>query len=157
MNEYIIIVDGSNVAFCHKNDKNKAMLSNLELLIEFLENLEGQYRLNHEIIIDASLKYRIDRRSKLEKYLRQGKINESPAGTQADQFILEYYNMEPSRTIIISNDNFRDYNFVAKEEFSLCKFMIINGKFLIPGLQAVLKILSESETAVNTAFAANSA
>ena len=109
-NQIHVLVDGSNIAFFVRNDRKKAKLRTLELLIFYLENIRKSSAIGYQIITDASLKYRIDDEKKLEEYYKCGKMIECPKGVKADEFIIEYSNRYPESTIIISNDCFKEYD-----------------------------------------------
>ncbi len=129
-----IIVDGSNVAFFKRNKRKEAKLQNLEILISFLEKLSTKFPINHEIITDASLRYRIDKKSELEKLYNTGKLLQCPSKIQADEFLLEFFKLHPEDTIIISNENFSEFENVNP---NVCKFMIIMKEIIIlPNLTA---------------------
>ena len=64
-----VIVDGSNIALSRRTNKKKGKIENLELIISLLRNLEQSRPIKWEIIIDATLRYRIDNKEKLERIL----------------------------------------------------------------------------------------
>nr|MDO8117006.1 hypothetical protein [Candidatus Sigynarchaeota archaeon] len=136
MREINSIVDGSNVAFFRRNPSGKPMMQNLLMMMEYLEKKKLTLRFSYEIIVDASLKYQIDDKATLSEEIKKGKILECPSRMKADTFIMEYYNADPKTTIIISNDNYKDEGFVAENGWSLCKFMIIGQKVIIPAFNA---------------------
>jgi len=131
-----ILVDGSNIAFFLRDERKKAKLSTLKLLILYLEEIKKMYAIEYQIITDASLKYRIDDKHKLEEYYRRGKIVECPKGVKADYFTIEYANRYPDSTIIISNDGFKEYN---TSNLIIIKFgLIFNDIVLKPDLREIL-------------------
>ncbi|MHA1147589.1 MAG: NYN domain-containing protein [Promethearchaeota archaeon] len=130
-----IIVDGSNVAFFKRDNKKKARLKNLEILLSFLEDLSAKLPIKYEVIIDASLRYRIDNKPELENLCNTGKILQCPSKIQADVFLLEYFKHHPEETVIISNDNFSEFQEINPV---VCKFMIILDEMIIlPNLSSL--------------------
>ncbi|MHA1294790.1 MAG: NYN domain-containing protein [Promethearchaeota archaeon] len=135
MEKIKIIVDGSNVAFFKRNNNKKAKLKNLEILLSFLEDLSAKLPIQYEIITDASLKYRIDNKSGLENLYKTGKFLQCPSKIQADKFILEFFKLYPEGTVIISNDNFSEFQDINPV---VCKFMIILDKLIVlPNLSSL--------------------
>ncbi|MHA1372117.1 MAG: NYN domain-containing protein [Promethearchaeota archaeon] len=130
--KYLILVDGSNVAHSIKNSKSQPRIHNLEVLIEFLEKKKSVLDISYEILTDPSLYHQIDNKERLNQLIHDRKIKQCPSRTRADDFIISYYNEEPETTIIISNDNFTSEGFSPKHPWSLCKFMFINGRIIIP-------------------------
>ena len=122
MKKIKIIIDGSNIAFSIRNSKKKPKIKNLEILINFLENIANDYPIEFKIIVDASLRYQIDSKTKLEELERIGKILQTPCKHTADEFIIEYAQRYPEETIIISNDRFSEYN---TTNLTLCNFVIM--------------------------------
>lgn len=135
---YFIIIDGANVAYSRRDHDKRAMITNIDLFIQYLKELKSKYSVEYEIITDANLKYRIDDKNRLDEYYKRGIINECPASVKADIFIIEYYSLEPEKTIIISNDGFADYSFHEEHDYALCKYMIINRRVIIPKLMALI-------------------
>ena len=56
-------------------------------------------------IVDASLKYQIEDKSILDEMKRKERIKESPARTDADNFIIKY--AKDNNAFIITNDTFK--------------------------------------------------
>ena len=105
------VVDGANVAFGTQKFAEIAKLSNLEKLMKKLEFFGiNQYK----IICDKSLFHKIDEPEKYNQYIEKGDIIETPAGTEADYFILQY--ALDKNAFIISNDMYKDfYNAFGKD------------------------------------------
>lgn len=119
-----------------------ARIKNLEILINYLEKLKEKFPIEYEILTDATLRYRIDLKEKLESHYKTGKIIQCPSGIKADYFIIEYFNRYPEETIIISNDNFSDYE---KTNLTICKFVIIFDEIIIkPDLNEILDLKVET-------------
>ena len=92
MDKIYIVVDGSNVAFHKRTSKKKAKFSNLEIIKKYLERLSDEFPVVWEIIVDATLQYRIDSKESLEESFRKGLISQCPDNIEADKFILAFYN-----------------------------------------------------------------
>ena len=141
-NKIKILVDGSNIAFFVRNEQKKAKLDTLEILINYLKKLSEEYEIGYQLITDASLKYRIDNRNKLEKYYKCGKIIDCPKGVRADDFLIEYAKRYPDTTVIISNDCFRDYDING---LLLIKFgLVFNDVILKPNLTDLLNSIQSN-------------
>ena len=138
MNNFKILVDGSNVAFFQRNKNKKAKVKNLEILLNFLENIENRFCIKNQILIDASLLHKIDDRKKIDEMIQIGKIIQCPSGIKADDFIINYALNHPKGTIIISNDCFKEYNV---RNIILLKFAIIFEEFLtIPKIKNIISL-----------------
>lgn len=144
MAAYHLIVDGSNVANSCKNERKKACFRALELVIAYLDELAATHPVDFEVLVDASLQYHIDDRVALDDLLQRGRVKQCPAGRRADDFIIEFYNMEPQATIIVSNDRFRDHGFTPAHDHALCDFMIVFDRFVSLGLKAFLDRLKSA-------------
>lgn len=123
-----IIVDGSNIAFACRNESKQPKVENLYIIIHHLENLAQLYPIEFIIVVDASLRYRIDSQNSLEKLERTGKVIQAPCHYTADDFIIQFAQQFPEETIIISNDRFSEYN---TESLTCCKFVIMFDKIII--------------------------
>jgi len=138
MNKFKILIDGSNVAFFQRNKNKKAKIVNLEILLNFLENINSKFGIEYQIFIDVSLIHKIDDRKKTDEMIQIGKIIQCPSGIKADDFIIDYALNHPEGTIIISNDCFRDYDI---RNIMLLKFAIIFDEFLtIPKIKNILDL-----------------
>ena len=137
MKVYKIIVDGSNGAFFRRSHNKKAKIENLKIIIKYLEKLKKKYSIDYEIITDANLKYCIDKKSELEKLYKKGKVIQCPCGMKADDFIFEYYRRHSENTMILSNDNFSEYN---EFNLKLYKFVIMFDELIIkPDITEILE------------------
>jgi len=110
VDSFYIVVDGSNVALSRRTLKKKAKIYNLELIIEYLKKLATTISINWVIVIDASLRHRIDNKTKLEQLIKTGVIAQCPKNNKADDYIIEFFKRHPENTVIISNDCFEEYN-----------------------------------------------
>ncbi len=115
------IVDGSNVALEARTFKEGGRLSQIELLTAKLEETEGA---SVTVIVDANLRHHIDRKDDMEVMIKDRRILQAPAQTDADEFILltaEYHRSSGEEVIIVSNDRFQDYIKKFKPRFDWVK------------------------------------
>ena len=108
-----LVIDGANVAYEVKSIDCKARFLNLIILKHKLE--ENEIR-DFKFIFDRSLHYRIDNSQNYDDLIKgDSRFIETPGGSQADPFILQYaYNINGW---IVSNDNFKDYSSVFGKEW----------------------------------------
>jgi hypothetical protein len=99
-----IIIDAANVAHFKKGKEAKPSLDHVLKAIESLKDLGY----TPYAIADASLRHEIDRKDEFNTLLEEGKVQQVPAGTTADHFILNIAYEEDAK--ILSNDIFREYN-----------------------------------------------
>jgi len=102
--ELNFVVDGANVALAIKTDDSKAKLSNIQLLANKLDSLGIK---SYVILCDKSLQHRINDKNEYFEYVKNNEIIETPAGTQADPFILQYARKKDA--YIITNDRYKDH------------------------------------------------
>lgn len=141
MKKYHVIVDGSNIAFSHRNDNRKPKLENIEKMITFLKTTSKNFPIEFRIIVDASLRYQIDNKEKLEELEKVGLIIQCPCNHQADDFIIDYARMYPEDTIILSNDKFREYD---TNGLVICNFIILfDDVILKPNLNEYIGSLNQ--------------
>jgi hypothetical protein len=95
----IALVDGSNVAHAAGG---AARLRNITLVVEKLIE-EG---LRPVVVADAALRHQIDDPDGYERLREVGQLQQAPAGTDADYFILSF--ARELDAAIVSNDTFRD-------------------------------------------------
>jgi len=104
-----IVIDGSNVA--HGTDESKDRPS-VERIIMVINSLRNNDLDDLVVIADASLYHKIkddDNELTLYNELKgAGLLQISPAGTQADEFIINY--AKKNNAWIVSNDMFRDFS-----------------------------------------------
>jgi len=106
--ETVAIIDASNVVYSQQPWK-------LSTLTDVRDQLLKKYD-KVDIICDANLRHQFTAgsqdREDFEKSLSSGNIQQSPAGREADFFILKWVNnyiRRNKKPCIISNDLFRDY------------------------------------------------
>jgi hypothetical protein len=125
-----VLVDGSNVAWAgsKRNNGDKPHAVNI---VDYLTELGHKDIL---AISDAALRHQIVDKDVYDRLLKDGKIQEAPAKTDADSFIINY--AKEKSAVIITNDTFRDW----KEKDAWVKnnidkirrpFMIIDGKITL--------------------------
>ena len=138
MDKVYIIVDGSNIAFYKRTHNKKAKYNNLEIVKDFLKGLSKKFSICWETIIDASLRHRIDDKEALEKAIKKGLITQCPDKIEADKFILEFFSRHPENTLIISNDNFKEYKI---DNLVIFKFVIMFDEIIFePNIEEFLDV-----------------
>ena len=124
--ERLAVVDGANVAYAEMTDDDRPRVANLEAVRAALE--ARGYRV--VVIVDASLRHRVDDPDRLEELLDEGLVHQAPAGTDADYFLLE--TADRSGAIVVSNDTFAsfrdDYPWIRERRLPL---MIIHGHVVL--------------------------
>lgn len=132
-----VVIDGSNVAYSSKGDKNKKpRLENLILLVSHLKT-KGFEEIT--IISDASLRHTVEDKDNQEALEDLADYLEAPAKTSADLFLIHY--VRNHRCLLITNDTFREWKikdkWVAENiDFYRNTFMIEGKNVLIPDLSA---------------------
>jgi hypothetical protein len=127
-----VIVDGSNVIWYGE----KARLKNLQLLMRKLD--EEGYR--YSVFVDASVKYDLgdNERQVFQRMISDGIVQEVPAKTSADEWILEYATRHPECRIL-SNDTFQEwaskYAMIQDQE-RFIRFMIVDDEVMLPKKEA---------------------
>ncbi|MFX1340725.1 MAG: hypothetical protein ACFFDK_19095 [Promethearchaeota archaeon] len=124
----IVLVDGSNIAFFNPTRKGLGRFDNLQAFISYLNKIKKKKSFEYQILVDASLKHKINNKKKLESAINTGKIIQCPSQTEADYFILEYFKRHEDNVIIISNDNFSDHNVSNLKQ---CKFAFILDEIIL--------------------------
>jgi hypothetical protein len=115
------IVDGSNVALEARTFKEGGRLRQLELIMDKLEQEKGAAV---TVIVDANLRHHIDRKDDLEVMIKDRRVLQAPAQTDADEFILltaEAHRSRGEKVVIISNDRYQDYLKRFKPRFDWVK------------------------------------
>ena len=95
-----VIVDASNVA--HSTEKTTPRLANVTLIRDRL-TLDGMTPI---LVADAALRHQIDDADGYEALVKAGEIQQAPAGTDADYFILTF--ARELDASVLSNDRFKD-------------------------------------------------
>lgn len=119
----VILVDGANVAWAEQTKDDKPKVSNIVAMRQTLEK-EGYDPI---IIIDASLRHDIDDPNQLESLIDNQHVRQSPAGAEADFFVLETAQQQNAR--VVSNDTFEkyrdNYDWIWERRIP---FMIVEGQ-----------------------------
>ena len=138
------IVDGSNVALEARIFKDGGCLEQIELVREKLTKTDGAAV---TILVDANLRHHIDRKDDLEQMIKDRRVLQAPAQTDADEFILQTAEAHRSRgedVVIITNDRYLEYLRKFKPRFdwvrdSSKQFMFV---FSADGSQVIEAIIS---------------
>jgi hypothetical protein len=125
-----IIVDGANIAYEEKGKRGKPKLANLLAVRRQLQALGY----DPVIVVDASLRHAIDDPGQYEQLVDAGVIEQAPAGTDADYFVVRLAQDFDAK--IVSNDRYEDY----REEFPgigerRVPMMIVDGDVVFHDLQ----------------------
>ena len=119
-----VIVDASNVA--HSTEKNSALLTNVRLVRDRLTE-DG---LTPILVADAALRHQIDDADGYEALVKAGEIQQAPAGTDADYFILTF--ARELDAAVLSNDRFKDRIASFPEVQSrIIRYMIVAGEVVL--------------------------
>ncbi|KKM83436.1 hypothetical protein LCGC14_1309440 [marine sediment metagenome] len=137
-----LITDIANVA-CFNMREQAAKLSYIDALYKTIPK-----EIEIVGIADISLFRKIDERIRYKRnYLIPKRIIEAPSKTKADEFILNY--ALEKNAFILSNDQYREYNFVPEDwlEEHRVSFMFIKGQiiFQYPLDDIIGKVLGDQE------------
>ena len=103
--ETFIIVMGRLIT--RRTRTERGCVENLWTIIHFKIRKENP-NLDYIIFADASLAHNINNRKVYNQLLNSGYVSQIPAGTAADFFIIDFFKRQPDKTLIISNDQFKD-------------------------------------------------
>ena len=121
------VVDGANVAYAEMSQGDQPKVSNLVAVRRALE--ERGYE-TIVIVVDASLRHRVDAPDQQEALIDGGTVRQAPAGTDADYFLLE--TADHLGAVVVSNDAYEDYRddyaWIPERRLPL---MIINGRVVL--------------------------
>lgn len=101
-----VVLDGANVAWAGKS-REAGDRPELRHIVHLRETLEAKGFSTIEVICDATLGHEIDNPNEYRELKQNNQLIEVPAGTTADEFLLERIKKIPS--LIISNDQFREW------------------------------------------------
>jgi len=119
-----VIVDASNVA--HSTEKSSARLANIRLVRDRLTE-DG---LTPILVADAALRHQIDDADGYEVLVKAGEIQQAPAGTDADYFILTF--ARELDASVLSNDRFKDRIASFPEVRNrIIRYMIVAGEVVL--------------------------
>lgn len=96
----VAVVDGANVAYLETSEEGVPRIANLVAVRQALK----QRGYTPIIIVDASLRHRVDDPAQLEGLIDNQTIRQAPAGVDADYFVLE--TADRFDGLVISNDTF---------------------------------------------------
>lgn len=124
----MLAVDLTNILNLDRDDNGKVKIENVLNLYDAL--LELGYK--PHMIADASMRHYLDYEDQYEDLKEKKIIRQSPAGTKADEWVLEVAKREHCK--FLSNDLYRDY----RDEFgkdwifnNRLTSIFANGKFII--------------------------
>ena len=122
----VVVIDGANVAYEERSAGGKPRLSNLLKVRRELE----EHGFEPVIIVDASLKYDIDDQEQLESLIRSQAVQQVPAGTDADYFIIQF--ADRLDALIVTNDRYKEYaaQYPWVDERRL-PYMIVKGEVVL--------------------------
>ena len=119
-----VIVDASNVA--HSTEREAPRLANVRLVRDHLTQ-EG---LTPILVADAALRHQIDDLDGYERLVKLGEVQQAPAGTDADYFILSF--ARELNAAVLSNDRFKDRIAKFPEVRSrIIRYMIVAGEVVL--------------------------
>ncbi len=101
----VILVDVSNVAHGTSRSTRNAELANVNRVFKEL----GRHSVRVIALADASLRHKIDDPDNLERMFKEGHMEQTPAGTSADDFIWQLwkrYRAQGVPAFILTNDQF---------------------------------------------------
>jgi len=104
VDECNFVIDGANVARESISDKKGGKVARLYKLFEKLNSFGIK---KYAVLCDRSLYYTIDNKKEYKLLIKNGRVFETPGGTEADHFILNY--AKENNSYIISNDMFREF------------------------------------------------
>lgn len=136
MQERVVILDGSNVAYGKAGDPNKKpLIRNILTMVKFLIAKGFE---DITVFTDASLKHRFTDFEFLPELEKLCKFRYTPAEKAADLFLITY--VKQNHCLIISNDKFRDWKvkdpWVATNiDYYRLTFMVEGDAVTMPDLE----------------------
>ncbi len=124
----MIIVDLANILYQDKNENQELKVENI------IKVHRAVFSMGYTptMIADASTKHKMDDKSLYEGLIEDGIVVQSPAGTKADEYVLEVAKAEKSK--FLTNDLFREYwdefgsDWIFRNRLTC---LYVNGKFII--------------------------
>ena len=104
IDECNFVIDGANIAREGISDNNGGKISKLYKLFKKLNSFGIT---KYIVLCDRSLYYTIDNKKEYNYLVKNGRVSETPGGTEADHFILQY--AKENDSYIISNDRFKEF------------------------------------------------
>lgn len=128
-----VVLDGSNVA--HNSHGNHRSIPKVENLQRMIDDLNRRGFRDIKVIVDASLRYKIDDSVGLEEFADSVDYYESPAGTSADIFVINH--VKRHNCLMVSNDLFREWKALEpwiedNIDFYRLTFRITEKKVILP-------------------------
>ena len=119
-----VIVDASNVA--HSTEKTVPLLANVRLVRDRLTE-DGMTPI---LVADAALRHQIDDADGYEALVKAGEIQQAPAGTDADYFILSF--ARELHASVLSNDRFKErIDHFPEVKDRIIRYMIVAGELVL--------------------------
>ena len=119
-----VIVDASNVA--HSTEKTGPLLANVRLVRDRLTE-DGMTPI---LVADAALRHQIDDADGYEALVKAGEIQQAPAGTDADYFILSF--ARELHASVLSNDRFKErIDHFPEVKDRIIRYMIVAGELVL--------------------------
>ncbi len=124
-NDIIVVVDISNILY--PNEDGQAKLKNFHLVKEALKK-----RVPTASIIslaDANTRHRVDAKAEYERLIKEGQIVQTPAGEQADHYILKFASTK-DRCVVISCDRYQEYHVPEDLRQRVVPVLIVAGEVI---------------------------
>jgi len=131
-----VVIDGSNVA--HNSQCEKDAKPSMQNIITLCSFLKAKGFSDISVIVDASLKYKIEDGDKLPTLKELATYIIAPKETSADMFIIDM--VKQTHCLLVSNDTFREWKksdpwIATNVDFYRLTFMITNEKVYMPDLK----------------------
>jgi hypothetical protein len=134
MAETIIVVDLLNIMYL--NTPGKARVSTFHLLKDALSRKFPGRPIYY--LADASARHKVDDKNAYDLICAKEGIVQTPAGEQADDYLLAYARSKPG-CLIISCDRFRDHGVSSELQHRIIPVVIIGDEVLFsPKLDAAI-------------------
>jgi len=124
----MMVVDLANILHQDRNENQELKVENI------IKVHRAVFSMGYTptMIADASTKHKMDDKSLYEELIENGIVVQSPAGTKADEYVLEVAKAEKSK--FLTNDLFREYwdefgsDWIFQNRLTC---LYVNGKFII--------------------------
>jgi hypothetical protein len=143
----LLLIDGSNLIHYYnaKNGKKYASGNSLLRLEQYFSQLKST-NINLEVLfmVDSTLRFRIDYPKDVYQLIKSGRIIESPPQKKADEILLNMHAIYGVRSLIISNDHFKEYPITASFKETPWRLTLHQkrGKITIPGINKWIQNVS---------------
>jgi hypothetical protein len=154
----VVLVDVANVAYGRQGRGEAPKLEHVLAVLDELQTRGSKV----VAIADAALRHRIDRKAEFEALIDEGRMQQVPAGTAADDLIWSFaqkYAARGSKVHILTNDRFPFEKARAEgvEPFGRIAFMFLDGEVVFqPSLATALPSRNDlgepktADTAIST-------